>query len=135
VSTVNIAGSGGVYSTANDMVLWLRHNLARQDPSVFPTLAIAHAPYVQRQALKAVIGFDEGGPMDGIALAWLLVGADGHQPMILQKTGGLAGFMNYVAFAPGRDVGVFVSVNRIDFGMFAGLVEGAQELIASLAPR
>jgi D-alanyl-D-alanine-carboxypeptidase/D-alanyl-D-alanine-endopeptidase len=43
--------------------------------------------------------------------------------------------MSYVAFAPGRDVGAFVVVNRIDFGMFAGLVEGTQELIASLAPR
>jgi D-alanyl-D-alanine-carboxypeptidase/D-alanyl-D-alanine-endopeptidase len=27
--------------------------------------------------------------------------------------------MSYVAFAPGRDVGVFVSVNKIDFAMFS----------------
>jgi hypothetical protein len=30
---------------------------------------------------------------------------------------------------------VFVAVNKIDFGMFAGLTEGANELIASLAPQ
>jgi hypothetical protein len=35
----------------------------------------------------------------------------------------------------GCDVGAFVVVNRIDFGMFAGLVEGPHELIASIAPR
>jgi hypothetical protein len=29
---------------------------------------------------------------------------------------------------------VFVAVNQLDFGMYAGLVEGANEVIASLAP-
>jgi hypothetical protein len=33
------------------------------------------------------------------------------------------------------DVGAFVSVNRIDFGMFAGWTDGVNELIAELAPR
>jgi len=135
VGTANIAASGGVYSTADDMVLWLRHNLARADAAAWPTLALTHAAYVQRQDLSAVIGFDEAGPMDAIALAWLVEMADGHRPMILQKTGGLAGFMTYIAFAPGRDVGVFVAVNRIDFGTFSDLTEGANELIAMLAPR
>ena len=135
VGTANIAASGGVYSTADDMVLWLRHNLARADAAAWPTLALTHAAYLQRQDLRAAIGFDEAGPMDAIALAWLIEMPDGHRPMILQKTGGLAGFMSYIAFAPGRDVGAFVSVNRIDFGMFAGLTEGVNELIAMLAPR
>ncbi len=135
VSTADIAASGGIYSTAGDMVLWLRHNLARQDPAVWRTLALSHAAYVQRQDLEAVIGFDEAGPMDAIALAWLIEAADGHRPMILQKSGGLAGFMSYVAFAPGRGVGAFVSVNRLDFGMFDDLTDGVHELIAMLAPR
>jgi D-alanyl-D-alanine-carboxypeptidase/D-alanyl-D-alanine-endopeptidase len=135
VGTAEIGGSGGVYSTADDMVLWLRHNLARTDPAVWPTLALTHAVYLERHALEAAIGFDEAGPMDGIALAWLLEMADGHRPMILQKTGGLAGFMSYIAFAPGRDVGVFVVVNQIDFAMFTDLTQQANGLIASLAPR
>jgi serine-type D-Ala-D-Ala carboxypeptidase/endopeptidase len=135
VSTANIAPSGGVYSTADDMVLWLRHNLARADATAWPTLALTHAGYVQRQELSAVIGFDEAGPMDAIAPAWLLEMADGHRPMILQKSGGLAGFMTYVAFAPGRDVGAFVAVNRIDFAMFSDLTDGVNKLIAVLAPR
>jgi serine-type D-Ala-D-Ala carboxypeptidase/endopeptidase len=134
VSTANIAASGGAYSTADDMVRWLRHNLARSDGAAWPTLALTHAAYVQPQDLSAAIGFDEADPMDAIALAWLIETADGHRPTILQKSGGLAGFMSYIAFAPGRDVGAFVSVNRIDFGMFSGLTEGVNELIASLAP-
>ena len=96
---------------------------------------LSHAPYVDRATLDAAIGFDEAGTTDGIALAWLLMVAADHRPAILQKSGGLAGFMSYIAFAPGRDVGVFVAVNKIDFGMFAGLTAGANELIASLAPK
>ena len=108
---------------------------SRAPTAGWPTLALTHAAYIQRQDLSAVIGFDEAGPMDAIALAWLLEMADGHRPVILQKSGGLAGFMTYIAFAPRRDVGAFVAVNRIDFAMFSGLAEGVNELIAVLAPR
>jgi serine-type D-Ala-D-Ala carboxypeptidase/endopeptidase len=134
VGTANIGGSGGLYTTADDMVLWLRHSLARTDPAVWPALALAHAPYLERETLDAVIGFDEAGTMDGIALAWLVQAAADHRPMILQKSGGLAGFVSFMVFAPSSGVGVFIAVNKIDFGMFAGLTEGADDLIASLAP-
>ena len=73
--------------------------------------------------------------MDAIALAWLVEIADGHRPMIMQKSGGLAGFMTYIAFTPRPRRGVFGAVNRINFGMFPDLTEGANELIAMLASR
>jgi serine-type D-Ala-D-Ala carboxypeptidase/endopeptidase len=135
VSTVNIAGSGGLYSTGDDMVRWLRYNLSRRDPAVWPALALSHAPYIERGTLDAAIGFDEAGTMDGIALAWLMEAAADRRPTILQKSGGLAGFMTYTVFAPRHGVGVFVAVNKLDFGMFAGLAGGANDLIASLAPQ
>jgi serine-type D-Ala-D-Ala carboxypeptidase/endopeptidase len=134
LSTANIGGSGGLYSTADDMVLWLRHQLSRDDPAVWPTLALSHAAYLERSTLYAAIGFDEAGTMDAIALAWLVEQPTEHRPLILAKSGGLAGFLSFTAFAPGRGVGVFVAVNTIDFGAFVGLTEGAKELIASLAP-
>jgi serine-type D-Ala-D-Ala carboxypeptidase/endopeptidase len=56
-------------------------------------------------------------------------------PMILDKTGGGGGFMSYVAFAPGRGVGVFVAVDRVDFGMFLSVMHAADGLIATLATR
>ena len=135
VGTTAIAASGGVYSTADDMARWLRHNLTPAGAAARTTLALAHAPYLQRQALEAAIGFDEAGPMQGIGLAWVTLAPEGHRPLIVQKTGGLAGFMSYVAFAPGKGVGAFVVVNRIDFGMFGGLVGNVNELISSLVPR
>ena len=69
-----------------------------------------------------------------VALAWVVVAAHGHMPLILQKSGG-GGFMSYIAFVPGRDVGIFVGVNRVDFTMFFGLANAANEFLASLAPR
>ena len=131
VDTQATDGSGGLYSTGNDMARWLRHNLNDTDGA----LALAHAVYRPRQALDAAIGFDDAGPMEGLALGWVVIAADGVHPMMLAKSGGGAGFMSYMAFAPGRDVGVFVAVNRLDFGMFLGLAKTANNLIATLAIR
>jgi len=128
-------GNGGLYSTGNDMALWLHHNFADSDPAVWPSLALAHVIYRQRQAMIAAIGFDEAGMMDGLALAWVVVAAHGHMPLILQKSGGGGGFISYIAFIPGRDVGIFVGVNGVDFTMFFGLTMAANELLASLALR
>jgi len=85
--------------------------------------------------MTAAIGFDEAGPMDGLALGWVVMAAHGHTPLIMQKSGGGGGFMSYIAFVPGRDVGLFVAVNRVDFAMFFRLTTAANELLASLAPR
>ena len=130
VDTSATDGSGGLYSTGNDMARWLHHNLATDE-----TLALSHAVYWQRQNLSAAIGFDEGAPMSGLGLGWVILASDGARPMLVAKSGGGVGFMSYIAFAPGRDVGVFVAVNRTDFGIFTGLVGAANTLIATLATR
>ena len=43
--------------------------------------------------------------------------------------------MSYVAFAPGRGAGVFVVINRTDFGVFNNLVSAVNNLIATLVRR
>jgi serine-type D-Ala-D-Ala carboxypeptidase/endopeptidase len=131
VDTHATDGSGGLYSTGNDMVRWLHHNL--EDTT--ETLALSHAVYRQRQALPAAIGFDEAGPMAGLGLGWVITAGRGIQPTLVAKSGGGVGFMSYVAFAPGRDVGLFVAVNRVDFAMFYGLVGATNGLIANLVTR
>lgn len=129
--TAATQASGGLYSTGDDMVLWLRHLLA----GATPALAIDEAVYRMRQAMPAAIGFDEAGPMAGLGLAWVMQVAHGPAPMVLEKSGGGGGFMSYVAFAPGRGAGVFVAVDRVDFGMFAGMVGGANQILANLVTR
>jgi len=131
VDTHATQGSGGLYSTGDDMARWLRHNVVDPDG----TLALAHAVYRQRQSMPAAIGFDEAGAMAGLSLGWVAVAADGIHPLLLAKSGGGVGFMSYVAFVPGRDVGLFVAVNRVDFARFAGLTKAANALIANLVTR
>ncbi len=128
------AASGGMYSTADDMVVWLRHLLGASDAGA-PVLAVSQAVYRMRQTMPAAIGFDEAGPMAGLGLAWVMQTGHGGMPMILEKSGGGGGFMTYVAFAPGRGVGVFVAVDRVDFGMFFGLVGGANQVLGELVGR
>ena len=55
--------------------------------------------------------------------------------LLVAKSGGGAGFMSYIAFAPGRDVGLFVAVSRVDFAMFFGMTGAANALIANLVTR
>jgi hypothetical protein len=103
--------------------------------SLIRPLALSHAIYRQRQSLQAAIGFDEAGPMAGLGLGWMSVAASGIHPMLLAKSGGGVGFMSYIAFVPGRNAGLFVAVNRVDFAMFSGLTQAANALIANLITR
>ncbi|PNG26807.1 D-alanyl-D-alanine-carboxypeptidase/endopeptidase AmpH [Methylocella silvestris] len=132
VDTTATDGSGGLYSTANDMARWLRHNL--EDANDGP-LALSHAVYRQRQALDAAIGFDEAGPMSGLGLGWVITAGQGIRPTLIAKSGGGVGFMSYIVFAPGRGVGLFVAVNRADFGMFKPLTEMANGIVMDLVTR
>jgi D-alanyl-D-alanine-carboxypeptidase/D-alanyl-D-alanine-endopeptidase len=131
VDTHATEGSGGLYSTGDDMVRWLRHNI--DDPD--GVLVLSHAMYRSRQSLPEAIGFDEAGPMAGLGLGWVTIAADGVRPMLVAKSGGGAGFMSYIAFVPGRGVGLFVAVNRVDFGMFFALTAAANMLIENLVTR
>ncbi len=56
--------------------------------------------------------------MAGLGLGWVTTAGGGVRPMLVVKSGGGAGFMSYTAFAPGRGVGIFVAIDRVDFGTF-----------------
>jgi D-alanyl-D-alanine-carboxypeptidase/D-alanyl-D-alanine-endopeptidase len=129
------AASGGLYATADDMVRFMRWHLDRHDPPGDAVRVIDHALYLQRDGLERAIGFDEGDPMNALGLGWLGIAPEGVRPFLLTKSGGLQGFMSYMAFTPNRGVGVFVAVNEFNFGGFIGLAKGADGLIAQLAPR
>jgi serine-type D-Ala-D-Ala carboxypeptidase/endopeptidase len=112
-------GNGGLYGTGEDMALWLRHNLDTSDPA----LLLSHAIHRSRQSMIAAIGFDDSGLMAGIGLGWVMIATHDHRPMPIEKGDG-GGFLCCRAFAPGRDVGVFVVTNRADFARFSALTSG-----------
>jgi D-alanyl-D-alanine-carboxypeptidase/D-alanyl-D-alanine-endopeptidase len=86
--------------------------------------------------MSPVFGLDEGGgPMAAMGLGWVVMEPQGNRPLILQKTGGYQGTLSYVAFAPSRDIGVFISMNAFKFDGFTTMVGIAVSLIEQLAPR
>ena len=63
------AASGGLYSTASDMALWLKAELAPGAEQ--GRRSISQAVYLRRAQLATVIGLDHAGPADGVGLAWI----------------------------------------------------------------
>ena len=136
VPTVSaIVGSGGLYSTPNDLLRWMQWHLDRYATADAEVRLLDHAVYRVRDGLDPVSGMDESGHMDGMGLGWVAMMPKGNRPLILQKAGGLQGTFSYIAFAPARGVAVFVAINKFDFGAAMAMGAVANDLIATLAPR
>jgi len=129
-----MAASGGLYSTANDMIAFMRWHLGRT-PDRASVRVVDHAIYVTRDGLSTVLGLDEAGRMDGLGLAWIAMMPNGPRPFILQKSGGIQGFFSYLALAPAHGVGDFVVANKFDFGAFFRMAAAANQLVSELGPR
>jgi D-alanyl-D-alanine-carboxypeptidase/D-alanyl-D-alanine-endopeptidase len=130
-----IVGSGGLYSTARDLLAWLEWHLDRFSNERAAERLIDHAAYLWRDGLNAVFGMDESGQMDAMGLAWVIMAPEGARPLILQKAGGLQGIFSYVAFAPARNIGVVAAINAFDVAAGLAMAKTANDLIAELAPR
>ena len=53
---MSIECSGGLYSTANDMLRWMRWHLDRSPSADSEVRVVNHAAYVYRDGLSAVLG-------------------------------------------------------------------------------
>ncbi|ANN77981.1 D-alanyl-D-alanine-carboxypeptidase/endopeptidase AmpH [Bordetella flabilis] len=124
---------GGLHSTADDMAKWIRWHLS-SDAAGAEARTLAHALYRPNDGLKSAVGV-EADSGAGMGLGWVVSMPHGNTPFVLGKSGGLVGFMSYVALSPQRHIGVFVSVGKVDFAMFEGMQHGVMDLITSLSPR
>jgi D-alanyl-D-alanine-carboxypeptidase/D-alanyl-D-alanine-endopeptidase len=130
-----IVGSGGLYSTADDLLLWMKWHLDRLGEKNAEVRVLDHALYVMRNGLKTVSGMDESGHMDAMGLGWVGMMAKDDRPFILQKAGGLQGIFTYIALAPTRNAAVFIAINKFDFGAAFAMGEFANEMLETIAPR
>ncbi|ALM81976.1 D-alanyl-D-alanine-carboxypeptidase/endopeptidase AmpH [Bordetella sp. N] len=123
--------SAGVYTTATDMVRWMKWHLdgAKQQK---PEALLAHQMWLPYDGLKSVVG-TEVTDADGMGLGWVVSLPRNGTPLLLGKSGGLGGFMTYVVLSPNRDLGIFVVASRVNFGMFNGIHSQVRELAAELA--
>jgi D-alanyl-D-alanine-carboxypeptidase/D-alanyl-D-alanine-endopeptidase len=133
---VTMECASGLYTTPNDMLKWIAWHLAQGGPEDDARRIIDHASLVRRDGLSPVLGLDDGGgPMDAMALAWIVIEADGNRPLVLNKSGGRQGMLTFVAIAPTRGVGVFAAMNQFNSGGFQAMVHAVNDLIYQLAPR
>ncbi len=128
-------GSGGLYSSTNDILRWLAWHLDRTDGPDAEVRLLDHAAYVSRDGLRPVSGLDESGHMDALGLGWIIMQPEGSRPLILQKAGGLQGVFAYTAFSPTQGIGVFVAINRFNFSAAMTMAKEVNDLIGELAPR
>ncbi|HSP26657.1 MAG TPA: serine hydrolase, partial [Saliniramus sp.] len=130
-----IQGTGGLFSSADDILQWLSWHLDRFTDEDASMRQIDHAVYVHRDALDPIFGMDESGRMDAMALAWVVMNGSDGRPTILQKAGGRQGMFAYTAFAPAHGIGAFVAINQFDVAAAGAMAAVVNDLIADLAVR
>ncbi len=105
-STEATAASSGLYSTAADMALWLKYLLGTGTPAQNPA---AQAVYLLPSNLTSVKGLDHAGEPSGIGLGWMHLLALDDPAHLVEKTGGGAGFVTYIALNHVRNTALFVA--------------------------
>ena len=124
------AASGGLYSTASDMALWLRAQVAPGAEQ--GRRGVSQAVYVRRAQLASAIGLDHAGAADGVGLAWIEQDASPGRPRLLEKTGGGDGFLTFVVIDPIHRAGVFVGFDNVSGHRLGDVAEAADALVILL---
>ncbi|MBS1820930.1 MAG: D-alanyl-D-alanine-carboxypeptidase/endopeptidase AmpH [Acidobacteria bacterium] len=103
------AGSSGLYSTAADMTTWLKYllrtggnGIPAQDPAA-QEIQILPSQLVHQQ------GLDHAGEPSGVGLGWIHILPADNPSHIVEKTGGGAGFVTYIAINHTRHTAVFLA--------------------------
>lgn len=133
VSTLAAIGSGGIYSTADDMAHWMQQFLGNSSQPRSPYASQLLKMYYHRDQLSKVIGMDVPGITSSLGLGWVYMAPHDGLPGIIQKTGGGGGFITYMAIIPEKNVGVFAVVARTGNTKFRNMSDGVNKLVATLA--
>lgn len=131
-NTLAAIGSGGVYSTPDDMGRWMQQFLTAVGHPRSPLAADLQRMVYPRSSLLRVNGMDVAGHADAIGMGWLHMPATPERPALIEKTGGGGGFMTYIAMSPQNNVGVFIVVARAPGSHFMPMSDGVNDLIAAL---
>jgi D-alanyl-D-alanine-carboxypeptidase/D-alanyl-D-alanine-endopeptidase len=128
--TEGTAGSSGLYSTAGDMVVWLKYLLGvgamRQDVS-------AQAVYVAPGGLVSVQGLEHAGTPTGVGLGWMHLLAADDVRHVIEKTGGGAGFATYIAMNHARQTAIFVAATDGAAEGHVNLFKAANDVLMAAA--
>ncbi len=128
-------GSGGIYSTPEDMQRWMQQFLSSATQPRSPYAQQLLKMYYQREKLTMLKGMDVPGKAAALGLGWVYMAPQNGLPGIIQKTGGGGGFITYMALIPEKNVGVFVVVARTELSKFTNMSDGVNQLVSELAQK
>jgi D-alanyl-D-alanine-carboxypeptidase/D-alanyl-D-alanine-endopeptidase len=131
--TFQTAGAAGLYSTPADMANWLKYLLGTGAPKFPSQPSAAQGVYVDPVSLKLQYGLDHAGKVSGIGLGWMHLGAESDPAHIVEKTGGGAGYTTYIALAPARHTGLFVTMTEGNGIWTVNLFKAANNVLLKLA--
>jgi D-alanyl-D-alanine-carboxypeptidase/D-alanyl-D-alanine-endopeptidase len=126
------AGSGGMYSTANDMVKVLRYFLNLPGVPVHAN-GFATGMYLDPTKLRSIQGLSHAGVPTGIGLGWIEINAANGPARIVEKTGGGAGFQTYIALNPARHAGIFIARTESRRSGGANMFREANDMLLAMA--
>jgi serine-type D-Ala-D-Ala carboxypeptidase/endopeptidase len=127
------AGSSGLYSTASDMTIWLRYLLGSDEPAIPAQDPAAQAIYLRPLNLVHEIGLSHAGEPTGVGLAWVHILPEDSPSHIVQKTGGGAGFLTYIALNHARHAAVFVAATDGSIESHENLFYSANQILLAMA--
>lgn len=110
--TASTEGSGGLYSTPADMEKFLSYLVGAGAPALPAQADDAHGVYLLPSSLAGQYGLDHAGRPSGIGLGWMHLGANEDISHIIEKTGGGAGFVTYIAIHPASHTALFVAATE-----------------------
>ncbi|EGT5712625.1 D-alanyl-D-alanine-carboxypeptidase/endopeptidase AmpH [Cronobacter dublinensis subsp. dublinensis] len=132
-NTLAAIGSGGVYSTPDDMMRWMQQFLASDFHRRSAQADRMQTLIYQRTQLTRVVGMDVPGKADALGLGWVYMAPKDGRPGIIQKTGGGGGFITYMAMVPQHNIGAFVVVTRSPLTRFTNMSDGINDLVTELS--
>lgn len=128
-------GSGGIYSTPEDIGNWMQGFLNSSTRKAKPLTPQLLWTGFARDQFTNVIGMDVPGKAAEFGLGWVTLNPDSElgTPRIIQKTGGGGGFVTYMALIPEKSIGVFTVVTRTQNSKFKGMSDNVNQLVAKLS--
>lgn len=105
-----VAGAGGLYSSATDLLLYMRAHLSPAESRLQEAMRMAYE-----------IRFPEGPPGSGLGLAWQVSALPNEAP-IVSHSGGTSGYRSQLAFMPDRGIGTVLLTNSAQFEDNLGMV-------------
>jgi len=132
-NTLAAIGSGGVYSTPDDMMRWMQQFLSSDFYTRNDQADRMQTLIYQRTQLTRITGMDVPGKADALGMGWVYMAPKDGRPGIIQKTGGGGGFITYMAMIPQHNIGAFVVVTRSSLTRFVNMSDVVNDLISELS--